>query len=52
VNKTLAGQETPKQALDATAKEWDAITANLGKDKQIDLWRKALVGYAALGLTP
>ena len=52
VNKALAGQETPKQALDATAKEWDAITGNLGKAKQIDLWRKALVGYAALGLTP
>lgn len=50
VNKALAGQETPKQALDATAKEWDATTDKLGRDKQIALWRKALAAYAALGL--
>ena len=52
VNKALAGQETPKQALDATAKEWDAITEKLGRAKQIDLWRKALGGIQLLGLTP
>lgn len=50
VNKALAGQETPKQALDAVAKEWEEITDKLGRQKQIDLWRKALAAYAALGL--
>jgi multiple sugar transport system substrate-binding protein len=50
VNKALAGQETPKQALDAVAKEWDAITDKLGRAKQIELWRKALQAYSSLGL--
>jgi len=50
VNKVLAGQENPKQALNAVAKEWDAITDKLGRAKQIDLWRKALQAYSALGL--
>jgi multiple sugar transport system substrate-binding protein len=52
VNKALAHQESAKQALDATAKEWDAITEKLGRQKQVELWQKALQGYAALGLTP
>jgi multiple sugar transport system substrate-binding protein len=50
VNKALAGQENPKQALDAVAKEWEAITDKLGRPKQIELWRKALQAYSALGL--
>jgi multiple sugar transport system substrate-binding protein len=50
VNKVLAGQEKPKQALDAVAQEWDSITDKLGRAKQIDLWRKALQAYSALGL--
>lgn len=51
VNKALTGQETPQQALDAVAKEWDEITEKLGREKQIELWGKALVTYKALGLT-
>ena len=50
VNKALAGQETPQAALDATAKEWDAITDKLGRDKQIQLWKSALDSYRTLGL--
>jgi multiple sugar transport system substrate-binding protein len=50
VNKALAGQETPQAALDAVAKEWDEITDKLGRDQQIELWRKALEAYKALGL--
>ena len=50
VNKALAGQETPKEALDAVAAEWEAITKKLNREKQIELWRKALDAYRALGL--
>ena len=50
VNKALAGQETPKQALDAVAQEWNAITQRLGQQKQVELWRQALKSYQALGL--
>jgi multiple sugar transport system substrate-binding protein len=50
VNKALAGQETPQVALEAVAKEWDATTDKLDRKKQIDLWKKALEGYKALGL--
>ena len=50
VNKALAGQETPKEALDAVAEEWEAITKKLNREKQIELWRKALDAYRALGL--
>jgi ABC-type glycerol-3-phosphate transport system substrate-binding protein len=50
VNKVLAGQEEPKAALDAVAKEWDGITDKLGRAKQAELWRKALEAYSALGL--
>jgi len=50
VNKVLAGQETPQQALDAVAKKWNEITDNLNRKKQIELWRKALKAYRNLGL--
>ncbi len=50
VNKALAGQETAKQALDAAAKEWKAITDRLGRQKQIELWRQALQSYKVAGL--
>jgi multiple sugar transport system substrate-binding protein len=50
VNKALAGQETPQAALDAVAKEWDAITDKQGRDKQVKLWQQALASYKALGL--
>ena len=50
VNKALAGQETPKAALDAVATEWDAITKKLNRQKQTKLWRQALDAYRTLGL--
>ncbi len=50
VNKALAGQESPQSALEAVAKEWDAITDKLDRKKQIDLWKKALQAYKKLGL--
>lgn len=50
VNKALAGQETPQEALDAVAAEWDETTDKLGRDTQIELWRKALDAYRELGL--
>jgi multiple sugar transport system substrate-binding protein len=50
VNKALAGQETPQQALDAVAVEWEQITDRLGRDQQVDLWNKALEAYRTLGL--
>ena len=50
VNKALAGQETPQQALDAVAKEWNAITDRLGRQKQMQLWHQALQSYKVAGL--
>ena len=50
VQKALTGEEKPADALDAAAKEWDAITDKLGRDKQIKLWQQALESYKALGL--
>lgn len=50
VNRALAGEETPQEALDAVAAEWDEITDRLGRDRQIELWNQALESYRALGL--
>lgn len=50
VNKALAGQETAQQALDAAAKEWDAITDKLGRDSQAKFWASALDSYKSVGL--
>lgn len=50
VQKALAGEETPEQALAAAAKEWDAITDKLGREQQVKLWQQALESYKALGL--
>ena len=50
VNQALAGQETPEEALNAVAAEWDEITDRLGRENQIAVWRQALESYRALGL--
>lgn len=50
VQKALTGEEKPADALNAAAKEWDAITDKLGKDSQLKLWTQALGSYKALGL--
>ncbi|KKN26557.1 hypothetical protein LCGC14_0873530 [marine sediment metagenome] len=38
----LAGAKTAKQALDAAAKEWEAITEDLGKEEQLKNYRASL----------
>ncbi len=38
----LAGAKTAKRALDAAAKEWEAITDDLGKEKQLKNYRASL----------
>lgn len=50
VNRALAGQVTPQQALDAVATEWDRITNALGRDQQLEFWLTALESYRSLGL--
>jgi multiple sugar transport system substrate-binding protein len=50
VNRALAGEESPQEALDAAASEWDEITDRLGRDGQIAVWQQALESYRALGL--
>jgi multiple sugar transport system substrate-binding protein len=50
VNQALAGQASPKDALDSVAKKWDEITDTLGRDNQIAVWKQALDSYRALGL--
>lgn len=46
LGKALAGQVTPKQALDTVAKEWNRLTDEFGRDKQLAAYR------AAMGLPP
>ncbi|MGI8748035.1 MAG: extracellular solute-binding protein [Deinococcus sp.] len=50
VNKALAGQVSAKAALDATAKAWDDITDQLGRDNQKKFWASALTTYRNVGL--
>lgn len=50
VNRALAGQETPQQALDAVASEWDRITDALGRDQQVEFWQTAMDSYRSLNL--
>ena len=40
----VAGEKTPQQALDDAAKAWDKITDEIGREKQIELYRIA-IGY-------
>lgn len=38
----LAGDKTPKETLDAVAKEWERITTDIGKDGQLKAYRASL----------
>jgi len=38
----LAGSKTPKEALDTAYKEWERITADIGKDAQLKAYRASL----------
>jgi multiple sugar transport system substrate-binding protein len=40
----LSGENTPQEALDKVAAEWDTLTDRLGRDKQIDFYKWHL-GY-------
>ena len=42
VQKTLAGEVTPKEALDEAAKQWNAITDRLGRDTQKEKYKDAM----------
>lgn len=42
LGKALAGQETPKQALDTVAKEWNRLTDEFGRAKQLAAYRAAM----------
>jgi multiple sugar transport system substrate-binding protein len=46
LGKALAGQTTPQAALDAVAKEWNRLTEEFGRAKQLAAYR------AAMGLPP
>ena len=42
VQRALAGQVTPKEALDEAAKKWQEITERFGRDKQKAKYRAAM----------
>lgn len=42
VTSALAGQQTPQEALDQVAEQWDQITDRLGREEQLRLYRASL----------
>ena len=42
VEQTLAGAQSPQEALDAAAAEWKKITAELGVEAQRQAYRNSL----------
>jgi multiple sugar transport system substrate-binding protein len=42
VRTAVAGEKTPQQALDEAAKQWKEITARLGAEKQLEVYRRSL----------
>jgi multiple sugar transport system substrate-binding protein len=48
--KAIAGETTAKAALDAAAREWDAITDRLGRDDQRSLYQSLVKGWREAGL--
>ena len=42
VSKAIAGQATSQEALDEAAAEWDAITDRIGRETQLELYRKSI----------
>ncbi len=42
VNRAVAGEIKPQEALDNVAKQWDAITDRLGRDKQLAQYKAAV----------
>ncbi len=50
VNAVIAGESDAQSALDEAASDWNQITEELGKDRQVELWNSALDTYRQLGL--
>lgn len=50
LGKAYTKELLPKEALDATAKEWNSITDSLGKANQIKIYNELLKGWKELGL--
>ena len=42
LSAAMSGAKTPKQALDDTAAQWEAITDRLGRDKQLQAYQSAI----------
>ena len=42
LSKALAGQEQPQAALDTVAREWDRLTDEIGRDKQLAAYRSSM----------
>lgn len=42
LDKAIKKRLSPKEALDATAKEWDEITAKLGVEKQLKYYKESI----------
>jgi multiple sugar transport system substrate-binding protein len=42
VSEALSGQKNPKEALDGVAAAWDKITEELGRTKQLNIYRASL----------
>jgi len=47
LSRALAGEAEPKEALDAIAEEWDKLTDEFGRDKQLSAYRSSM-GLPAL----
>ncbi len=50
LGKAYTKELSPKEALDATAKEWNSITDSLGRANQIKIYNELLVGWKEVGL--
>jgi multiple sugar transport system substrate-binding protein len=44
LSEAITGQISPQEALDRTAKDWDAITDRLGRESQLKIYQEA-IGY-------
>lgn len=42
LSKALAGDATAQEALDTVAEEWNSLTDEFGREKQLDAYRKAM----------
>jgi multiple sugar transport system substrate-binding protein len=42
LSKALAGQATPQQALDTVATQWNKLTEEFGRDKQLAVYRDSM----------